>query len=112
MRPCTVLLAEFITASKFVVLVDTVTVELAAVYDRPVTPDTELVVALVILPDASTVRTGIAVVLPYVFAATPVVVSLADVTVLSLIVETVTAPVAIDCDSILLNAICYFHCYC
>jgi hypothetical protein len=71
-NPATVLFAEFIVASKFVVLVDTVTVEFAAVYDKPVTPDTELVVAFVILPVESIVITGIAVVLPYVLAVTPV----------------------------------------
>ena len=63
------------TALKLVVLVDTVTVEFAAVYDNPVTPETELVVALVILPAASTVITGIAVVLPYELATTPVLVN-------------------------------------
>ena len=62
------------TALKLVVLVDTVTVELAAVYDNPVTPDTELVVAFVIRPAASTVITGMAVVLPYELATTPVLV--------------------------------------
>ena len=50
-------------------------VELAGANDRPVTPETELVVAFVILPAASTVITGIAVVLPYELATTPVLVS-------------------------------------
>jgi hypothetical protein len=72
-----------IAASKFVVLVDTVIVELAEANDNPVTPDTELVVAFVILPAASIVMTGIAVVLPYELATTPVLVNVVEFTVLA-----------------------------
>ena len=56
-------------------LVDTVNVLFALVYDKPVTPETELVVAEVIRPAASIVTTGIAVAPPYEPAVTPVDVS-------------------------------------
>jgi hypothetical protein len=90
-----------------VVLVETVIVELAGAKDNPVTPETELVVAFVILPCASTVITGIAVVLPYEFATTPVDVNFADVTVLSVIDAIETDPFAKDEDTIFDNAIFY-----